>query len=99
MCLHGISRLYCRLQWLHHRDSSHDLVLALISQHLQRCYVVCLAFRLLEYPPVVRYYDCVGSDDYGRLAALLIINLGSVDVMRFGGGGFEDVVQRAERVV
>ena len=61
--------------------------------------MVCLALWLLQYPPSVRYYDCVGSDDDGRFAALAIVNLGLVYVMRFGGRGFEDIVQRAERVV
>ncbi len=74
-------------------------MLALISQHLQRGYMVCLALWLLQYPTVVRYYDCVGSDDYGGFAALAVVDLCLVYIVRFGRGGFEDVVQCAERMV
>jgi hypothetical protein len=58
--------------------------------------MVRLALWLLQYSPSVRYYDRVGSDDYGGFAALAIVDLGLVYVMRFGRRGLEDVVQRAE---
>lgn len=72
---------------------------ALIAQHLQHAYVVRLTPRLLQYPPVVRDNNGVGSDDNGWLAALWVVEFGPVDIERFGRRRLEHVVQGAQRVV
>ena len=47
----------------------------------------------------MRHYNGVGGNDYGWFAALAIVDLGLVYIVCFGRRGFEDVVQRAERMV
>jgi uncharacterized protein YaeQ len=91
MRLHIIPRRDRRLQRPHNRHRSHNLMLALIPQHLQHRNMIRLAPWLLQYAPRMRDYYGVGGDNEGRLA-FRTVNLRLVDVAGFGGRGFEDVV-------
>jgi hypothetical protein len=96
MRLHAIPRVDGDFQGPHHDDGRHDLVLALISQHLQHGYVIRLALWLLQYAPAMAHDNRVRGD--GRLAALRVVDFAPVHICGFGGRGFEHVVECAELV-
>ena len=98
MCLHAISWRDGSLQRSHYRHGRHDLVLALIPQHLQHREVIHLTPRLFEYPAVMRNNDSVCSDYDAGFATLLVVHLGLVDIVRFGRCRLQDIVERAEVV-
>tara|TARA_R110002003_G_scaffold54_16_gene4815 strand:+ start:5473 stop:6201 length:729 start_codon:yes stop_codon:yes gene_type:complete len=98
MCLHAVAGVDCTLQRPHHRNGRHDLVLLLVPQHLEHADVVDLALGLLEYAAIVADDDCVCCDDDGWLAALRVVDLAAVHILRLRRGGLEDVVEGAQFV-
>jgi hypothetical protein len=98
MCLHPVSRLDRAFQRLHHHHSRHDFMLYLISQHLQHVDMILFSPRLLQYPPCMAHYYRICRDNDCRLAAFRIVDFATIYFLRFRGGGFEDVVERAELV-
>jgi hypothetical protein len=92
MRLHPIARLNRALQRFHNRHGRHNLVFSIVSQHLEHSNVIRLSPRFLQYATRMANDDGIRGNYYSRFAVNGIVDFSAVDFLRFGRGGFENVV-------